>query len=168
MSADTDNHFEKAFAVAVKPIILQLGWGGQVDIAKAAGIKPSYLNDILMQRKYGTEKTRRAISFALEKNYQDLIALGFKLLDGERHSFISEKCGQYEMFSENKALCIYRLAAKHRGIAESWFFSKERIKALKPPGWAEYLSGIFSDGELYKTAKNEMKILQELLKKDVK
>lgn len=54
--------------------------GVQVSIAKRTGVSPSYLNDILKERKSGSEEVRRAISAALGKSYEELINRGREIV----------------------------------------------------------------------------------------
>jgi transcriptional regulator with XRE-family HTH domain len=56
--------------------------GIKAKLARAAGISISQLVDILKKRSYGSENTRRKISSALGYQYEDLLDLGKRIVDG--------------------------------------------------------------------------------------
>jgi transcriptional regulator with XRE-family HTH domain len=67
---------DQYFRTAVRKIIGNSKRGYQAEIARAAGISASQLNDILQGRSSGSEETRRSIAAALECSYEDLIRQG--------------------------------------------------------------------------------------------
>ena len=74
--AKAKTKLQMALVNGVKAKLLPKEWGSQARLAKQAGIKPSYLNDILQYRKKGTEETRRRIAIALGTTYEELLNAG--------------------------------------------------------------------------------------------
>ena len=158
---DDNEGLKKAFAAGARHIVNQAGFGRQAEIARAAGIKPSYFCDILNGRKSGTESRRISIAKALNMGYRDLINIGFKILDRGGNKLVAETCKEYEPFSEDRAACIYSLAARECGIYGSFFFSMSSLKKLRPPGWIDYVNANRSDSELYYAAIREIQRLKK-------
>jgi transcriptional regulator with XRE-family HTH domain len=151
--------FQDAFVAGVEIKIAPLGWGAQKRVAKAARISPSYLNDILKRRRDATEETRRKIARALNSTYDEILAIGRKLDNGVIVPSV-KACKKYENFSEEKACCIYQHAAKELGIRESWFFTADSLKRIRPPGWLDYLGREIDEVTLYEIAVMEVKKLK--------
>lgn len=77
--------------------------GTQSRCAKAAGITPSSLNDIVKGRKQGSEETRRAIAQALGRSYEDMLNLGREALGLERVVSADEIGGEFDYVRRVKA-----------------------------------------------------------------
>jgi len=71
------------FRKALSYHVLKLGRGGQAGIADKAKISRSQINDILAGRNDGTDETREKIAAAIGMTYEDMLALGRRLLAGE-------------------------------------------------------------------------------------
>lgn len=162
----TKSELQDVFVAGVREKLLLLGFGrgGQKRIANAAGISASYFCDILAKRKLGTEDRRRRIAQALGTSYEEILTLGRKTSNEETIPAIRQ-CHQYDRFTEDRAVCIYRCAAEEAGIHGSYFLRDESFKRIRPPGWIEYLNKEIGDGELYDFACSEMKTLQRISQK---
>lgn len=68
------------FRAALEHILKQGGRGAQAKLARDAEMSSSYLNDIVRGRTYGSEETRRRIAQALGMDYEELLALGRRIL----------------------------------------------------------------------------------------
>ena len=149
------SEIQKAFVSGVKAKLLPQEWGSQAALAKRAGIKPSYLCDILNYRKNGTETTRRSIASALGVTYEEILNAGRKS-DGRSKLPFAKSCSKFEPYTELYASGIYKYAAQEMGIEGSHFFTDDSLKKLRPPGWVDYLDGQINEAALYKIALKEM------------
>ncbi len=151
--------FQDAFVAGVEIKIAPLGWGAQKRVARAAGISPTYLNDILKKRRKATEETRRKIARALNSTYEEIVTIGRKINNDALESGVKD-CQKYEKFSEDRACCIYQHAAEELGIRDSYFFTDDSLKRARPPGWLDYLSREIDEGSFYEIAVTEVKKLK--------
>ena len=157
------NDFQQAFVAGVKRL-LSSKWGSQTRLAKDAGIKPSYLCDILNNRKKGTEKTRKSIAKGLGKTYQEVLNNGFNSLRNVTQPY-AEVCNGIQPFTEDYACLIYQFAAKEVSLEGSHFFTHDSLKKIRPPGWVDYLNQEISEDALYEIAKKEMERIRIMIKK---
>lgn len=157
----TKKDLQDAFVAAVQDRMMVLGFerGGQARIAKRAGLSPSYLNDILKKRKLGSEEAKRKLAFALGSTYEELLTIGTNI--NKSNFFTIEACVQHAPFTQDRAACIYRYAAREAGIRNSYFFKEDTLRRSRPPGWMEYLNREIRDDELYECAKKEVEALSE-------
>ena len=151
--------FQDAFVAGVEMKIALLGWGGQKRVAKAAGISPSYLCDILKKRRRATEEIRRNIARAFNLNYEEIMAIG-RNMGNDLLEPSAKECRKYEKFSEERAICIYQYTAREAGIRESYFFATDSLKRIRPPGSLDYLSREIDETTLYEIALMEVKKLK--------
>ena len=149
------SHLQKSFVHGVKQLMEPIGWGAQKKIAELAGIRPSFLNDILKGRKFGSERTRRAIATALDATYEEVLEIGDEKVQ-DKTSLIGQQCGDHPMFSEARACCIYQYAAEKSGLMRTHFFTDDALKHVRPPGWVEYLNHEIDEDELLEKALKEM------------
>ena len=154
---ETEYSFHDDFLTGVKTILDPMGWGSQVKLAKAAGISPSYLNDLLKKRRNGTEEVRRAISKALKKSYSEILEIGGEQGVSVSNFELYESCNAFPVYSERRAACIYRFAAEQAGIKDSEFFAEAVLVRVRPTGWVDYLDGGIDDGELLAIAEQEIR-----------
>jgi phage repressor protein C with HTH and peptisase S24 domain len=74
---------ETPFAAALNWLTSQKGYGVKGRCAGAVGISNGYFSELLKGKKEGAEKVRRAIAAYFELNYEDFLALGRRLINGE-------------------------------------------------------------------------------------
>ncbi|MCK9174317.1 MAG: hypothetical protein M0O96_03465 [Desulforhopalus sp.] len=74
---------ETPFAAALNSLTSQKGYGVKGRCAGAVGISNGYFSELLKGKKEGAEKVRRAIAAYFELNYEEFLALGHRLINGE-------------------------------------------------------------------------------------
>lgn len=71
------------FRAATRHLLDVRGRGAQARLAETTGIDKGHLNGIIKGRAPGSEDVRAKIAAALNMQYEELLALGRKLLAGE-------------------------------------------------------------------------------------
>lgn len=71
------------FVAALKKKLKEQGHGSKKKLAFDVGISPNHLSDILAQRKNAGEKLKERIVERLEMNFEDMLALGRRITEGQ-------------------------------------------------------------------------------------
>jgi transcriptional regulator with XRE-family HTH domain len=113
---------DRIFRAALQDRITKGGRGTQAMVSKKAGLLPSYVNDILKGRKYGSEEVRRAIAMALGYNYEDFLDLGRELLGLKTKTDVGEpfkyapELARFGEHTDERANAIRLLACRELGL----------------------------------------------------
>jgi predicted ribosome quality control (RQC) complex YloA/Tae2 family protein len=86
MAQSVSNHFHAALSY----LLAQEGRGAQSRLASQQNIDRGYLNAIVKGRKPGAEEVRAKIASHFDMTYEDMLALGRRILGGEE-DVISER-----------------------------------------------------------------------------
>lgn len=79
-------NLDDIFLTSLKYFVETSGHSQRKFALEVLNLQPSFLNDLLKQRKYGNELTRRKIASALgfsEGKYEDFLEIGRKILAGQ-------------------------------------------------------------------------------------
>lgn len=71
---------DAVFHAALEYEIRKGGRGAQARLAKAIGKTPTYVNDLLKRKAYGSEATRREIAKVFGYDYEDFLDIGRQIL----------------------------------------------------------------------------------------
>lgn len=78
-----NNSISHQFRVALNHLLRQEGRGAQVRLSTAQNIDRGYLNAVIKGRKPGAEEIRARIATHFEMTYEEMLALGRRVLDGQ-------------------------------------------------------------------------------------
>ena len=76
-----DQSIAQQFGKALAFLLEKEGWGAQTRLAREQGIDKGYLNAIVQGRKTGSEKVRSKIADHFRMPYEEMLALGRRLLE---------------------------------------------------------------------------------------
>lgn len=96
MDQSATNQFRAALAFLLK----KEGRGSQTRLAQITKIDRGYLNGIVKGRKPGSEEKRGEISAHFEMNYEDMLSLGRRILNGEGDDTLLTKDSPEEELAE--------------------------------------------------------------------
>ncbi|MHB1349779.1 MAG: hypothetical protein C4530_17520 [Desulfobacteraceae bacterium] len=77
-----DQLIAKQFGKALVFLLKKEGWGAQARLAREKDIDRGYLNAIIQGRKTGSEHVRSQIADYFHMPYEEMLALGRRLLEG--------------------------------------------------------------------------------------
>jgi hypothetical protein len=110
MAPSVSNHFNAALTY----LLNQAGRGAQSHLAEQQKIDRGYLNAIIKGRKHGSEDVRAKIATHFHLNYEDMLALGRRILEGSEDDILEGDSGV-----EQKELICAKAAENTGGVISS-------------------------------------------------
>lgn len=109
-----DQSISKQFHSALIFLLAREGRGAQSRLASQQNIDRGYLNAIIKGRKPGAEEVRSKIAAHFDMIYEEILALGRRILDGN-NGLVAEAKGEVKL----KALILSGSAKTEEGIFDS-------------------------------------------------
>lgn len=153
----------ECFRAALKKLLKDEGYGGQVRLSQAIGRGTKHVNDVACGRRDASIEFQERTAAFYNMTHEDLLAMGRRLLTEGGEPFPhAEEAGQYED-REERGNFILQKTIEEVGLKDNPFFSNRTLDEVMRGDWAVYVANNMTDTRLYHRTKEEIKQIADLV-----